>query len=449
MQFGIWSLIIGLLLIFLALSGTVLARLPLSTAMLYLGVGALVSPWGLDLMRVNIHQHTLLLERLTELIVLVSLFTAGLKLSPGLKDRSWVLPLRLALVSMAVTVLAIAAVAYVFLGLPLGACILLGGILAPTDPVLASDVQVNRPGDRDRLRFALTGEGGLNDGTAMPFVLLGLGLLGLHDIGDFGWRWLLVDGVWSSLAGVGTGVLLGLAVGKLVLHLRRQHQEAVGRDDFLAMGLLALSYGAALLLHGNGFLAVFSAGLALRHLEQSQGGGRDSRRAVERASAQSEQSVADAIAVHPEHAPAFMAQAVLGFNEQVERIGELAVVVTIGALLWSAPWHNAVWWFVPALLLVLRPLAVALGLLHSPSSGAQRWLIGWFGIRGVGSLFYLTFAINHGVSGTLADQLTALTLSVVVTSIIVHGISVTPMMAAYERALKLRAPRRAKSGVKR
>jgi NhaP-type Na+/H+ or K+/H+ antiporter len=187
----------------------------------------------------------------------------------------------------------------------------------------------------------------------------------------------------------------------------------------------------------------------LRHLEQAQGGGRNSQRAVEKASARPEHSVLDAVAVHPDHAPAFMAQAVLGFNQQVERIGELAVVITIGALLWSAPWDNAVWWFVPALLLVMRPLAVALGLLRSPSSGAQRWLIGWFGIRGVGSLFYLTFAINHGISGTLADKLTAVTLSVVVTSIVLHGISVTPMMAAYERALRLRAPRGAKSGAKR
>lgn len=449
MQLAIWSVIIGLLLIFLALSGTVLARLPLSTAMLYLGVGALVSPWGLGLMRVDIGQHTLLLERLTEVVVLVSLFTAGLKLSPGLKDRSWVLPLRLALVSMVVTVLVVAAVAYMLLGLPLGACILLGGILAPTDPVLASDVQVNRPGDRDRLRFALTGEGGLNDGTAMPFVLLGLGLLGLHDVGDLGWRWLLVDGVWSSLAGLGAGALLGLAIGKLVLYLRRVHQEAVGLDDFLAMGLVALSYGTALLVHANGFLAVFAAGVALRYLEQSQGGGRNSQRAVEKATAHPEQSVADAIAVDPQHAPAFMAQAVLGFNEQVERIGELAVVITIGALLWSVPWVGAAWWFVPLLLLLIRPLAVAFGLLRSPSSSGQRWLIGWFGIRGVGSLFYLTYAINHGVSGELASQLTAVTLSVVVTSIIVHGVSVTPMMAAYERAMKLRSPRRSKSGAKR
>src|SRR5512133_2126275 len=147
MDFAIWSLVVGVLLIVLALSGTVLDRLPLSTSMLYLAAGLAVSPWGLNLLSADPHRHMVLLERLTEVVVLVSLFTAGLKLSPGLKDRSWVLPLRLALVSMVVTVLAIAAAAYLFLGLPLGACILLGGILAPTDPVLASDVQVNRPGD--------------------------------------------------------------------------------------------------------------------------------------------------------------------------------------------------------------------------------------------------------------------------------------------------------------
>lgn len=436
MQFAIWSLIIGVLLIFLALSATVLARLPLSTAMLYLAFGVAVSPWGLDLMRIDIRQHTLLLERLTEAIVLVSLFTAGLKLSPGLTDRRWVLPLRLALTSMVLTVAAIAALAYVFLGLPIGACVLLGGILAPTDPVLASDVQVTEPGDRDRLRFALTGEGGLNDGTAFPFVMLGLGLLGLRELGDYGWRWFLLDGLWACFAGLAVGAALGLAVGKLVLYLRREHKEAVGLDDFLAMGLIALSYGAAVLLKGYGFLAVFAAGVALRHLEQSHAGGRDVQRAVEQASVNPDRSVADAIAVDPHHAPAFMATAVLSFNEQVERIGELAVVITIGALLWSVTWTSAAWWFVPALLLLIRPVSVALGLASSPSSGRQRWMISWFGIRGIGSLYYLAYALNHGVAGSLAGQLTALTLSVVVASIVLHGISVTPLMAAYERAIK-------------
>jgi NhaP-type Na+/H+ or K+/H+ antiporter len=90
------------------------------------------------------------------------------------------------------------------------------------------------------------------------------------------------------------------------------------------------------------------------------------------------------------------------------------------------------------LLLLIRPVAVALGLAGTSSSSNQRWLIGWFGIRGIGSLYYLMFAVNHGLSPQLAGVLTALTLSVVVTSIVVHGISVTPMMAAYEKRVKRR-----------
>jgi NhaP-type Na+/H+ or K+/H+ antiporter len=365
MNFAIWAVIAGVLLILMALSGTVLERLPLSTSMLYLMTGLAVSPWGLDLLSPDPRRHTVLLEQLTEVVVLVSLFTAGLKLSPGLDDRRWLLPLRLALVSMVITVVLIAAAAWLFLGWPVGACVLLGAILAPTDPVLASDVQVNRPGDRDRLRFALTGEGGLNDGTALPFVLLGLGLMGLHEIGAFGWRWVAVDAFWSSVMGPLIGALLGLAVGRLVLYLRREHKEAVGLDDFLAMGLVALSYGVTQLLHANGFLAVFAAGMALRHLEQSERTGESSRQVVEEAHADPDKTVADAVAVDPHHAPAFMAQAVLGFNEQLERIGEVAVVITIGAMLWTVRWHSAGWWLVPLLLVVVRPVAVALGMLRS------------------------------------------------------------------------------------
>jgi NhaP-type Na+/H+ or K+/H+ antiporter len=339
---------------------------------------------------------------------------------------------------MPLTIAGIALFASLVMGLSLGAAIVLGAVLAPTDPVLASEVQINRPGDRDRLRFALTGEGGLNDGTAFPFVMLGLGLLGLHEIGGNGWRWVAFDVFWASLMGPAIGALLGVAVGRLVLYLRREHKEAVGLDDFLAMGLIALSYGAAQLIHAYGFLAVFAAGVALRQLEQSQQGGTVSEQAVATARVDPDKRLADAVAVDPMHAPAFMAQAVLGFNEQIERIGEAVVVITVGAMLWTVQWHSAGWWLVPLLLLGIRPFAVAVGLFRSASSANQRWLIGWFGIRGVGSLYYLMYAINHGLPPELTGQLIALTVTVVVTSIVFHGISVTPMMAAYERALRRR-----------
>jgi NhaP-type Na+/H+ or K+/H+ antiporter len=448
-------LLVGLLLVLMALGGTVLARLPLSTAMLYLAVGVGVSPIGLGLLWAEPRAHSQILEKLTEVVVLISLFTAGLKLSPGISDRRWLLPLRLATASMVVTVAAITAIGVLLLDLPLGAAVLLGGILAPTDPVLASDVQVHHPQDRDQLRFALTGEGGLNDGSAFPFVMLGLGLLGLHEIGPWGWRWLVVDVLWASLCGLTVGALLGLAIGRLVLFLRREHKEAVGLDNFLALGLIGMSYGVAVLVHGYGFLAVFAAGVALRHLEQSQrpaaatgapgsksAASAASAQAVERAAIDPDSSLADAAAVHPEHAPAFMARAVLGFNEQLDRIGEVAVVITIGALLWAVQWQWSAGWFVALLLLVVRPLSVALGLAGSRSLNSQRLMIGWFGIRGIGSLYYLMYAVNHGLAPQLAQQLTALTLSVVVASIVVHGISVTPLMALYERRVQRPRPAR-------
>lgn len=435
MDFAPWSAVVGLLLIVMALSDTVLSRLPLSTSMLYVLAGVAVSPLWLGWSQLSLPSHTVLLERLVEVVVLLSLFTSGLKMSLGLHDGRWLLPLRLAIVSMVVTVALIAWFGVAWLGLSLGAAILLGGILAPTDPVLASDVQVADADDRDRLRFSLTGEAGLNDGTAFPFVMLGLGLLGLHDIGSFGWRWLAVDVVWAVAAGIGMGALLGTLVGQLVLYLRRTHKEGTGRDNFLALGLIGLAYGGAIMVHGYGFLAVFAAGVALRRLEQrAPVSSRDSAAVVEKVRSEPDVAKIAAVATDQNHAPAYMAHAVLSFNEQIERIGEVVAVIAIGMLLWAVQWQQASWLFVLTMLLVVRPVSVALGLARSKTSMSQRALVGWFGIRGIGSLYYLTYAINHGLDPALGARLAALTLSVMVVSIVVHGISVTPLMALYEKA---------------
>lgn len=453
MDFAPWAAVVGLLLIVMALGDTVLSRLPLSTSMLYLGAGVIASPVWLGWSHIVIADHPVIVERLAEVVVLLSLFGSGLKMSLGLSNGRWLLPLRLALTSMLVTVALIAVVGVAWLGLSVGAAILLGGILAPTDPVLASEVQVGDPDDRDRLRFALTGEAGLNDGTAFPFVMLGLGLLGLHDIGELGWRWLAVDVVWGVAAGIAVGAAFGTLVGRLVLYLRSTHREAVGGDNFLALGLIGISYGVADLIHGYGFLAVFAAGVALRRLEQRASAEAKNAGAREGASlpplpkprpgGEGERGtgqvdpfapIAEEVATDPQHAPAYMAHAVLSFNEQLERIGEVAAVVAIGMLLWAVKWELASWAFVAAVLLLIRPASVALGLARSKTSLTQRGLIGWFGIRGIGSLYYLSYAMHRGIDTALAERLTTLTLSVVVVSIVVHGISVTPLMSFYEKA---------------
>ena len=428
MTASLWFVLAGLLFVVMALGGSVLKRLPLSTSMLYLVFGVGLGSSGLGLLRFDLVEGAPLLEVFTEIAVLVSLFTAGLKLRVDWRERDWHLPLRLATVSMVVTIALVAAVGVLGLGLPLGAAILLGAILAPTDPVLASDVQVERPGDRDTVRFGLTGEAGMNDGAAFPFVMLGLGLLGLHDLGPSGLRWVGVDLLWATVSGLAVGAVLGTLVGRLTIRLRRDHGEAVGLDEFLVLGLVALSYGLALLLHGYGFLAVFAAGLALRRIERLHTG--PELHPVEEGEPI---APADDLATHPETAPAYLASSLLGFNEKLERIGEVALVVVIGSLLNLAEFPLAVVWFVPLLVLAIRPLAVLVGVGRLPVEPSQRRLIAWFGIRGIGSLYYLTYAIEHGVAEPLAGQLAALTLAVIASSVVVHGISVTPLMERYGR----------------
>ena len=418
-------LIIGALLIVMALTESMLKRLPLTTSMLYLGAGVLLGPFVAGMIQADPVELSPALERVTEVAVIVSLFTAGLKLRLPFSDPLWKLPVRLAVLSMMITILLVTLTGIAWLDLPLGAAVLLGAILAPTDPVLASDVQVEEPWDVERLRFSLTGEAGLNDGMAFPFVMLGLGLLGLHEIGELGWRWLAVDVLWAIGGGIGIGGLLGTAVGHFVIYLRRKHKEATGTDDFLALGLIALSYGVALLCHTYGFLAVFAAGAAIRRIERRQ-----SEETAEAREA-SEGELPEEAAHDPIKAPAHMAKEVLAFNVQVERIGEVGIVVLVGGMLGPAYLAASALWFIPLLLLVIRPVSVWLGLLSTPVTTPQKTLMGWFGIRGVGSIYYLMYGINHELSPELSHRLTALTLLVVAVSVVLHGVSVTPLMNRY------------------
>ena len=370
------------------------------------------------------------LERVAEGAVLVSLFAVGLRLGLPLSNKGWRLSIRLAVMSMCITVGLIAAIAMLGFGMSLGAAILLGAILAPTDPVLASDVQVIGASDRDRLRFCLTSEGGVNDGAAFPFVMLGLGLLGLHDLGTGGWYWLAIVVMWATVGGLLIGGLLGTLFGRLVVYLRIRHKESFGFDEFLALGLVALAYGLAVLCLASGFLAVFAAGLALQRVNQRPG--KASNPDPLETGLQSQQGK-EALATHSDYAGAYMMQEVQGFNAQLERIVEMAIVLVVGAMISPTYLTVSAIWFALILFVVVRPLSVWLGLLGAPVLNEQRLLISWFGIRGIGSIYYVMYAINHGIPSALANEFAALTLTVVAASIMLHGISVTPLMNLYGR----------------
>jgi len=430
-----WFLLVGGLLLARGLTAPLLQRLPVTPAIVYLAVGLSVGPTVLNLFHFNPLKESALLEVLTEVAVLISLFSAGVKMPVPFSFARWRTPILLASVSMAVSVVLVAAFAHFLLGLPLGAGVLLGAILAPTDPVLATDVQTRHPGDRDQLRFTLTCEAGMNDGTAFPFVMLGMGLLGLHEVGEFGLRWALVDVLWATVAAIAIGVLSGAALAILGRKLRSAHPQHKLMDDFLGLGLIGVVYGLSVWIDAWGFLAVFFAAVALRQTELELA-------ATDRSSADQENlnpPQADRIEPETENAcpddePApTVSEGSLVFKEHLERLSELVLILLIGGTLFLDSWSWRAVGLALFLFLVARPVSVLVGLLGTRTAWPIRGMVGWFGVRGIGSLYYLMYAIQHGLPEDLAMDLIQLTLITVTLSILAHGTSVKPLMSRFKR----------------
>ena len=425
MTFAYWFLLIGLLMLIKGLSTTSLKKLPFTSAIVYLVIGFLLGPSVLDLFYFDPIKQSALLEILTEIAVLISLFSAGVKMPVPINLVKWRPSMRLASLSMVITVALIAAFSYFLLGLTLGAGILLGAILAPTDPVLATDTQSRYPGDNDQLRFTLTSEAGMNDGTAFPFVMLGLGLLGLNDLGDFGWQWILFDVFWATVAAVVIGVAGGVVVGKIVWKLRGQHEEHDVLDDLVALGLIAIVYGLSLVTNAWGFIAVFFAAVALRSTEIklafSVGVNADQYET------DSGQPIILESNLSPTPPKIVSAEALI-FKEHLERLSELMLVLLVGGMLLPEFWNWRTLSLAAFIILLARPLSVVIGLIGTKTTWRIRGIIGWFGVRGIGSIYYLMYAIQHGIAEPLAQDLIQMTLIVITVSILVHGTSVKPLL---------------------
>ena len=427
-----WFVLVGGLLLVMGLTYSVLKRLPVTSAIIYLAVGLLVGPTVLNLFHFNPLKESALLEVLTEVAVLISLFSAGVKMPLPFSFTRWRAPLLLATVSMAITVAMIAAFAYYVLGMSLGAGVLLGAILSPTDPVLATDVQIRHASDRDQLRFTLTSEAGMNDGGAFPFVVLGMGLLGLEGFHNTGLDWLLVDVVCVALGGIALGVVAGLALARLGWKLRRAPFKHELMDDFLGLGLIGVVYGLAVLLHVGGFLAVFFAAVTLRQTELKLA--EVARSAIGHAYEGTAPSYAS---LYPDsELPAKVSEGSLVFNEHLERLSEVLLILLIGGTLFINSWSWAAVGLALFLFFVARPVSVVVSLLGTRTPWRIRGMTAWFGVRGIGSLYYLMYAIQHGLPETLALQLIQLTLIVVALSILMHGLSVKPMMGRFWRRSK-------------
>lgn len=436
----LWFMLIGCLMLARGLAATTLARLPVTSAIVYLGVGLVLGPAVLGVFTVNPLAQAPLLEVMAELAVLISLFSAGVKMPVPFTWARWQASLRLAWVSMTVSVALVALFAWTVLDLPPGAAILLGAILAPTDPVLATDVQVRHAGDRDKLRFALTCEAGMNDGSAFPLVMLGLGLLGLHQLGGFGWRWVVVDVLYATCMAIAIGIAGGALLARIGWMLRGTDPRHEVLDDFVGLGLIAVVYGVSVWLHAWGFLAVFFAGVALRQTELTLAGMPRDRHGLMNAAlpstARTEPQAGsggggggdgETPAVPVAEAPLTVSGESLIFKEHLERLSELMLVLLLGAAISLYTWDWRTWCTALFLFAVARPASVYIGLAGAGVQGRVKGIAAWFGVRGVGSVYYLMFAVNHGIPAVLASTLIDITLVTIMLSILVHGTSVKPL----------------------
>jgi NhaP-type Na+/H+ or K+/H+ antiporter len=417
----------------MGVAATTLRRLPVSAAMFYLVIGYLLGPPLFNLLQLDMVADAHLLRMITEVALLVSLFAIGLRLRLGVLERLWTVPLRLGFLAMLATIPLLTLFCVYVLHLNWGAALLLAAMLAPTDPVLAHDVQVHNPGDHDLLRFALSGEGGLNDGIALPFALVGLALCAtpsapLADTLNFR---LVGSVIWGVAGAIAMGGLLGWATTHAVAWLRTRHAQALGLEGFFALGLIELSFGLAQLIHTYGFLSVFAAGVAMRRVEHRASGGESPQQAIGSIDPQD----VEATAADPDKAHAYMTESVLGFTIELERIAEVVVMAIVGNVIANLRVPLFTWGsvaLIAALFLLVRPASVELSLLGSSATHTQRRLMSWFGIRGIGSFYYLAYALENGPASDVRP-LVPLTLAVVAASVVIHGVSSTPLMNWYHR----------------
>jgi NhaP-type Na+/H+ or K+/H+ antiporter len=397
-------LVVGILLLFVTLGSGWISRLPLSDALIYLIVGVILGPHGVHLIQQRPTAE--FMERVAELVVIVSLFGCGLRINRPVNFWAWNTTVRLIGFLMPISIFAVAAVGHWILGLDWGAAILLGAILAPTDPVLASEVQLADMEDKDELRFGLTSEGGLNDALAFPFVYFGI-----HWLDDNNWQnwfkqWVAIDLIWAIAAGIVMGIVVARVVVWIDQYLQQFRRVDEVREDFVALSTILLTYSLTEVVNGYGFLAVFVAGLAFKH-----GYYRDKQ----------------------------ISQ--LEFTEQMEKLLEVGAILLLGVFLRVEPilhFGKEALLMAGLLIFLIRPIGVWISTIGGNFHPVKRWLMGWFGVRGVGSLYYLFYAFGEGLQGELAEQIAWITYITVIISIFLHGISSTPLMNWYEKYMERR-----------
>ena len=386
-------LLIGLSTLLMVFMPAISKKIGISYALIYVIIGAvLFAFFGEKLPSPLPKSNENLILHLTELIVIISLMGTGIKIDREFSFKRWSTPVRLITIAMFICIASCILLGLSMLTLALPSAILLGAVLAPTDPVLASDVQVGPPNDKTKseTKFSLTSEAGLNDGMAFPFVWLAItySLIAQQKEASL-LNWFGFHLFYKIVAGGIIGYLAGKAVGYLIFKLSKKYQVLKPTQGFLAISLTLCVYSITELAHGYGFIAVFVSAVVLRHSEKE----------------------------HDFHLELH------DFTEQIERLLLAVLLLFFGGALVSGILNSldvemVIFSFL--FLLIIRPASAYVSLLGSKLPFKEKIAISFFGIRGMGSIFYLSFAF---VTTSFIDEkeLWAIVAFTVLISIIIHG----------------------------
>jgi NhaP-type Na+/H+ or K+/H+ antiporter len=392
--------LVGLAAFGMAWMPAMTARTGISYSILYVFAGIILySLFPSLLPDPNPVVHNSLTMHGSELVVIISLMGTGIKIDRRFSVKNWSSPLRLIFIAMLLSILAATILAREILAWDTATALLLAAAFAPTDPVLASDVQVGPPnaGKKSETKFALTAEAGLNDGTAFPFVWLAI-ILGVHAAGGENKiiEWFSYYLLYKIAAGLLIGYALGKAVGYIVFRLTKKISFLDTSDGFLAISLTLIVYGITELLHGYGFIAVFICAYNLRHYEKE----------------------------HDYH------DELHSFTDQAERLLVAVLLILFGGSLATGILNPLNWQLVSFSLLflfVVRPVTAYLSLLSTGMHLKEKLAISFFGIRGMGSIFYLAFAFSQ-FHFQHQKEIWAVAAFTILISVIIHGITATPIM---------------------
>jgi len=380
----------GLAVLAAAALPRVLASRPLSLPIVHLALGAVAFGLIDALPTPDPVGEDDVVERLSELVVIISLMGSGLRIDRRIGWRRWGLTWRLLAVAMPLTIAAAALLGWAVIGLAPAGALLLGAVIAPTDPVLASDVQVEGPGEgddeQDEVRTTLTAEAGLNDGLAFPFTNLAIAVAAG---GAWFGGWVVEDVVVKLTVGLVVGVVGGKALAWITFRSQGPAAFARSSDAIVAVGATLAVYSLAEVAHGYGFLSVFVAAVVFRDSERD----------------------------HEYH------DVLHAFDDGLERLGSILLLLLLGGAvvrggLEPLGWEGAL--VALALVVVVRPLAGWISLMGCGPSRQERTVIAVFGIRGMGSVYYLAHATTQADFAQV-DKLWAVVLATIVASIVVHG----------------------------